>query len=119
MDSEQDKTEGKEMLPPTSTPAALKTSDDAVVEAKAFMKTIPDFADTLNENASDPVHPSKVEPVSETVVQGSKYAKELPITHLKNPVSKRVFEATPDLMSRKDLVPCDEDGKKVYDHRCL
>lgn len=59
------------------------------------------------------------EPQSETVVQEDKYAQEVPITHLKSPVNKKVFEATPDLMKRKDLVPCDEDGKKVYDHRCL
>ena len=73
----------------------------------------------VEEDDSGQVHPSKVEPVSEKVVQGDKYAPELPITHLKNPVNNKVFAATPDLMKRRDLVPCDEDGKKVYDHRCL
>lgn len=63
--------------------------------------------------------PPEVEPQSETVVQNDKYAQELPITHLKSPENNRVFAATPDLMSRKDLIPCDEHGKKVYDHRCL
>lgn len=44
--------------------------------------------------------------------------KEEPITHLKNPENKnKVFPATPALMKRKDLVPCDENGKTAYDHR--
>ncbi len=49
-----------------------------------------------------------------------KHPAELPITHLKNPENKnKVFPATPDLMKRRDLVPCDENGKQVYDHRRL
>ncbi len=44
---------------------------------------------------------------------------EVEITHLKHPVSHRVFEATELLLKRKDLIPCDEDGNKVYDNRIL
>lgn len=74
----------------------------------------------LPEGVEDETTPPEAdEPQSETVVQGDKYIQELPITHLKSPVNSRVFEATPELMRRKDLVPCDEDGKKVYDHRCF
>lgn len=65
------------------------------------------------------VHPSKMEPVSEKVVHNDKYAPELPITHLINPVNKRVFAVTPDLLANRDLVPCDKHGTKVYDHRCF
>lgn len=98
---------------------AGKISTEAIANAKTFIKTLPEFPATIKKDSSDPVHSSKVEPVSEAVAQGSKYAKELPITHLKNPVNKKVFQATPDLMKRKDLWPCDENGKKAYDHRCL
>lgn len=124
MDSEQNDNvaEGNELDETGAVEAAEYAGKDAaedIANAKAFIKTLPDFPATIKKDVSGPVHPSKVEPVSETVVQGNKYAKELPITHLKNPVNNKVFAATPDLMKRRDLVPCDEDGKKVYDHRCL
>lgn len=58
-------------------------------------------------------------PESEKVVQNDKYAEEKPITHVKNMENNQVFEITPDLMKRRDLFPCDEDGKLVPDHRCF
>jgi hypothetical protein len=56
-------------------------------------------------------------PQSEKVTQYDKYAEEKPITHVKNMETKQVFEITPNLMQRRDLMPCDEYGKLVYDHR--
>lgn len=43
--------------------------------------------------------------------------EEMPITHVKNMETKQVFEATPVLMKRRDLMTCDIDGKLVPDHR--
>lgn len=54
---------------------------------------------------------------SETAAQDSKYVPEQPITHFKNMVNRKVFAATPELMKRRDLMPCDEKGKLVHDHR--
>jgi hypothetical protein len=79
--------ENENMMPPGSIPNILKTSDDIT------------------------------EPQSEKVVQNDKYVQERPITHVKNMVNKQIFAITPDLMKRRDLMPCDEDGKLVYDHR--
>ncbi len=54
-----------------------------------------------------------------TKKEEAKKATEKPITHLLNPINKRVFQVTPDIITRKDLIPCDKDGKKVPDHRVL
>jgi hypothetical protein len=43
--------------------------------------------------------------------------KEVPIEYLKSPVNGRIFAVNEDLLKRKDLIPCDEDGKKIYDNR--
>jgi hypothetical protein len=43
--------------------------------------------------------------------------KEVPIEYLKNPANGRIFAVNENLLRRKDLIPCDEDGNKVYDHR--
>ena len=56
-------------------------------------------------------------PVSEKEAQNDKYAEEKPITHVKNMTTKNVFDATPHLMKRRDLFPCDKDGNLVHDHR--
>ena len=95
--------ENEGMLPPNSVPEILKTSDDPIDDDEDKLKT-PDLA---------------ASPASETVVQNDKHAQELPITHLKNLVNNRVFEATPMLLKQRSLRPCDEDGKLVYDHRCF
>jgi hypothetical protein len=50
---------------------------------------------------------------------GKEVPKEVPIEYFLNPVNRRVHVATPALMARKDLLPCDENGKKVYDSRVL
>ncbi len=34
-------------------------------------------------------------------------------THLKNPENGRVFPVNKDLLKRKDLIPCNKDGKRV------
>lgn len=40
--------------------------------------------------------------------------KEVPLsTHLKHPVNGRVYEATPALRARKDMLPCNAKGKAV------
>lgn len=43
--------------------------------------------------------------------------EEVPIKYLKSLVNGRVFPVSEDLIRRKDLIPCDENGKKIYDHR--
>jgi hypothetical protein len=48
---------------------------------------------------------------------GKEVPNEAPITHFLSPTNRRVNVATPALMARKDLFPCDENGKKVYDSR--
>lgn len=32
---------------------------------------------------------------------------------LRHPVNKRVFESTPGLLKRGDMIPCDKDGNNV------
>ena len=34
-------------------------------------------------------------------------------SHLKHPVNGRVYPSTPALRARKDLIPCDKNGKSV------
>ena len=34
-------------------------------------------------------------------------------SHLKQPVNGRVYPSTPALRARKDLIPCDKNGKPV------
>ena len=97
---------------------AVEAAEYAGITEDVEGENTPPEDGTVDDGANDH-RLSTEEPQSETVVQDDKYAQEVPITHLKSPVNKKVFEATPDLMKRKDLVPCDEDGKKVYDHRRL
>jgi hypothetical protein len=44
---------------------------------------------------------------------------EVEITHLKHPENGRIFEANEHMLRRKDLIPCDKYGNKVYDNRKL
>lgn len=78
-----------------------------------------DIADAVDKDILDNVYKAaeEEEVVAAHEAPVSKHPVELPITHLKNPQTRRVFEATPELMKRKDLLPCDEDGKNVLDHR--
>ncbi len=85
-----------------------------------------DEEDLVNDAAND--HRLSTLPGKETD-GGGKYHKgeslvqqaecELPITHLKNPENRRVFDASPELMKRRDLIPCDKNGIKVHDYRCF
>jgi coproporphyrinogen III oxidase len=94
-----------------------EVDESGAVEASEYAgKAMPDVPEAKTEDVEDE-EPLFDAPMPEA--QEDKYAPELPITHLINPENKRVVEATPDLMKRKDLVPCDENGKKVLDHRIL
>ena len=48
---------------------------------------------------------------------GKEVPREDPIEYLLSPENRRVHDATPALLKRKDLIPCNKEGKKVYDHR--
>jgi hypothetical protein len=91
-----------------------------------------------NELAIDPVTKAPVdniisakELVNDTVIGGklNEMVKEsgikknrpveVEITHLKHPENGRIFEANEHMLRRKDLIPCDKYGNKVYDNRRL
>lgn len=87
--------------------------DEAIAAAGA--ETLKDGVDKeVIENVIDAANEA---PVSEKEAQNDKYAEEKPITHVKNMTTKNIFEATPHLMKRQDLFPCDKDGNLVHDHR--
>ncbi len=120
-DAEEKENAGAEVLPGKDIADAVdkeileSVCNDAEEEDR--LKT-PDLAASppdsdQNDNVQEEVVAAHEAPVS-------KHPVELPITHLKNPENKnKVFAATPDLLKRRDLVPCDENGKQVYDHRRL
>lgn len=43
--------------------------------------------------------------------------EEVAIEFLMSPENKRIHAASPELLRRKDLIPCDKNGKRIYDHR--
>lgn len=105
-----EETGGTSLLPPSLTPEILKTPDDVVVA---------DIDEVVEADIdeSGAIEAAEYAGITEEAPIAKKYQEELPITHLKNPENNQIFEVTPELMKRKDLKPCDEDGKLIHDHR--
>jgi hypothetical protein len=99
--------DGKELNPKTG---------EAYKEAKVISASeLIDQADAIIE---DTTIGKKLEAMTvPKEIRDKKYPVEVEITHLKHPVNGRIFEVNPDLIRNKELIPCDEDGKKVYDNR--
>ncbi len=86
--------------------------DAKVVSAQDFLNDNPIIRDTSIGAKLEEMTIPKEERIKDI-------PEEVEITHLKNLENGQVFEVNPDLIRRKDLIPCDADGNKVYDNRRL